>query len=180
MPHILETDHLRLRQFKVSDGAFVVALVNTPGWLEHIGNRDIHTVEEAQLYLLTGPMTSYDKLGYGLYLVELKESGTPIGMCGLIKREVLSDVDIGFAFLPEYCGKGYAYEAATATLQYAHSRLGISNVVAITNKQNNSSINLLKKLGLVYQKTVKFPDDNEDLLLFARSQNGFDLNGAIG
>jgi RimJ/RimL family protein N-acetyltransferase len=167
MSVILETDNLRLRKFNIHDGEFVVTLLNSPGWLEHIGNRDIRTLEEAQIYLLTGPMNSYEKFGFGLYLVELKEAGRPVGMCGLIKRDGLQDVDIGFAFLPEYCGKGYAYEAAMATLLFGKKELGLSRIVSITEMNNTRSINLLKRLGLEYEKTVRLPYEEKDLLLFS-------------
>jgi RimJ/RimL family protein N-acetyltransferase len=167
MSQILETELLNLRQFNVNDGEFVLKLVNTPGWLQYIGNRGIKTVEEAQIYLLTGPISNYEKQGFGLYLVELKsENHAPIGMCGLIKREGLDDVDIGFAFLPEYFGKGYAFEAAQATLDFALNTLQLSKVVSITQDNNERAIKLLKKLGFEKRGKVKLPHEDIELLLF--------------
>jgi ribosomal-protein-alanine N-acetyltransferase len=166
MAKIIETDNLILRKFTVDDGEFIVRLLNSPGWLEFIGNRDIRTVEEAQIYLLTGPISSYEKLGFGLYLVELKKENEPIGMCGLIKRDGLENIDIGFAFLPDYSGKGYAYEASVATLTYAQSQLGIPKIVSITQENNTKAISLLKKLGFTYTKNVQLPYEDTDFLLF--------------
>lgn len=167
MSLILETEKLRLRKLVADDGEFILSLLNSPGWLQFIGNRGVDTVEEAQLYLLTGPINSYEVQGFGLYLVELKEGALSIGICGLIKREALQDVDLGFAFLPEYCGKGYAYEAAQATLIYAKKDLGLKKIVAITDLNNLRSIHLLKKLGMTYEKQVRFPDEKKDLLMFS-------------
>jgi ribosomal-protein-alanine N-acetyltransferase len=166
MEQILETDLLKIRHFTVDDGEFVLRLVNTPGWLQYIGNRGIRTVEEAQLYLLTGPINNYEKQGFGLYLVELKENRIPIGMCGLIKRDGLEDIDIGFAFLPEFSGKGHAFDAAHATLKYAQQVLNINKVVSITQSNNLRAINLLKKLGFNYVKKVQLPQEEIELLLF--------------
>ncbi len=164
---VLETENLRLRKFTTADGDFVVELVNTPGWLEFIGNKGVRTREEAQLYLITGPMTSYEKFGFGLYMVELKADKTPIGMCGLIKRESLEDVDIGFALLPQYHRKGFAYEAALSTLNYAQNSLGIKRIVSITNSNNVRSISLIQKLGMVFEKKIKLPPEKKEILLFA-------------
>lgn len=166
-PVIAETTNLRIRQFVVSDGKFVRKLVNSPGWIEFIGNRAIQTEIDAQLYILTGLITSYIRHGFGMYLVELKKPRKKsIGMCGLIKRDGLEHVDIGFAFLPEFNGKGYAYEAARATLEHAAKDLGLKEIVSITNDNNIRSIRLLEKLGLVYEKKVKLPNEEKELLLF--------------
>ena len=105
---IVETERLALRRFEPSDAPFVLRLLNEPSWIEHIGNKGVHTVDDAATYLVAGPIAMYERIGFGLYLVELKESREPIGMCGLIKREALSDVDVGFAFLPEHWGGGFA------------------------------------------------------------------------
>jgi RimJ/RimL family protein N-acetyltransferase len=167
MKIILQTPRLLLREFRVGDENFIVTLVNTPGWLEFIGDRNIKTTEDANNYLMSGPMTSYVRFGFGLYLVQLKNSHEPVGMCGLIKRDHFENVDIGFAFLPEVSGKGYAYEAASATLNYAKQTLGLNRIIAITNSNNTRSIKLLNKLGLGYEKKIKMPEEKEELLLFA-------------
>ena len=166
MSLIFETTRLRLRHLDTNDGEFILQLLNSPGWLEHIGDRRVSSVEEAVLYLLTGPINSYNQQGFGLYLVETKETCLPIGICGLIKREELEHVDIGFAFLPEFCGKGYAYEAAKATLIYARNELAIQKIVSVTNVDNTRSIQLLKKLGMTFKEKVQFPNEQRDLLLF--------------
>ncbi len=108
----------------------------------------------------------YSRLGFGLYLVELKEEGISIGMCGLIKRDSLEDVDIGFAFLPKYWGRGYVLEAASAVIAYGGSALGLKRIVAITSVDNDSSAKLLKKLGLQFEGMVKLSPDLEEVSLF--------------
>ena len=147
---ILETDRLILREFNTDDAAFILLLLNNPGWLRYIGDRNVKTMDDAKNYLLNGPMKSYYENGFGLSLVELKENHLPIGMCGLIKRETLEHVDIGFALLPEYAGKGYAYEIAAATMAHAETHLGITEIVAITTEDNEHSIRLLNKIGLAF------------------------------
>src|SRR5215211_8957085 len=119
---VLETERLFLRQFTVDDAQFVLTLLNEPSFLRYIGDKKVRNIEDARQYVLNGPVASYERNGFGLYLVELKDSHTPIGMCGLIKREELPDPDIGFAFLPEFCNKGFAFEAATAVLHDARER----------------------------------------------------------
>lgn len=167
MKNIICTERLTLREFRAGDENFIVRLVNTPGWIEFIGDRNIKTAEDASNYLMSGPLTSYVRFGFGLYMVQLNETGEPLGMCGLIKRDQFDDVDIGFAFLPEASGKGYAFEAASATLKYAKEELGLNRVIAITNAHNERSIRLLRKIGLGYEKNVWMPDEKEELLLFS-------------
>jgi RimJ/RimL family protein N-acetyltransferase len=165
--YMLETERLRLRQFSLDDSAFIVRLLNSPGWLQFIGDRNVHTEEEAKTYLRKGPMASYEKNGFGLLLVERKEDKAPIGMCGLVKREGFDKPDIGFAFLPEFTGQGYAYEIAKAQMDYARQVLGLSTVLGITTPDNRSSIRLLEKIGLHFEKKFSFPDAKEELLLFS-------------
>ena len=112
MTQVLETDRLILRQLSIEDDAFILELVNDPLWLRFIGDRGVRTLDEARNYILKGPVAMYERAGFGLYLVERKIDGVPMGICGLIKRDVLDDVDLGFAFLPEYRGQGYATESA--------------------------------------------------------------------
>jgi RimJ/RimL family protein N-acetyltransferase len=162
---ILETDRLTLRQFTLNDTAFIIKLLNSPGWLEFIGDRNVTTREQAENYLLSGPLKSYHENGFGLYLVELKHDKTPIGMCGLLKRDYLENPDIGFAFLPEKMGMGYAFEIAKATIAYSKETLQVPHVLAITMHTNKSSINLLEKVGLTFLKMVSSPT-GEELMLF--------------
>jgi len=166
MNRILETERLVLRQFELTDAKFIVELVNTPGWLEFIGDRNIRTEEAAIHYLQYGPMKSYKDNGFGLCLVELKE-GTSIGMCGILKRDTLENPDIGFSFLPEFMGKGYAFEIADAVINYAKNSLKLKTIFAITVPTNKRSIQLLEKIGLKFSKTIYTPVDNEELMLFS-------------
>ncbi len=164
--NVLETERLILREFTTDDSAFLLELLNTPTWLQFIGDRGVRTPEQARTYIEEKLIHSYKTAGFGFYLTALKNNNIPIGMCGLVKRDTLEDVDIGFAFLPQHVGNGYAYEAAAATLIYAKQQLGLTRIVAITNVDNSSSIKLLNKIGLQFEKKVTLTPD-EELLLFA-------------
>ena len=155
---ILETERLSLREFTLQDTAFIIALVNTPSWLEFIGERNVKTTQDAQRFITENLMKSYTTHGYGLWLVALKDTQVPIGMCGLVNRDTLEDIDIGFALLPEYASKGYGFEMAVATLKHAKHTLGIHKVIAITDPKNVASIALLHKIGLQYEKTMQLSD----------------------
>lgn len=166
---ILETDRLQLCKITPNDVEFIFELLNTPTWLQYIGDKGIKTLADARDYIITGPMASYNKHDFGLWLVKLKQEQIPIGMCGLIKRDYLENVDIGFALLPQYTGKGYAYEAAKATLDYAQTNLALKKIVAFTNTDNEHSISLLKKIGLSFDKMITIPNDSKELMLFSTS-----------
>jgi RimJ/RimL family protein N-acetyltransferase len=144
---VLETDRLILRWLSPEDAEFILRLLNEPSWLRFIGDKGVRTIEDACSYILKGPVEMYSRLGFGLYLVELREEGFSIGICGLIKRDSLEDVDIGFAFLPTYWGRGYAYEAASSLMAYSGKVLGLNRIVAITSPDNHRSVKLLEKLG---------------------------------
>ncbi len=150
---ILATPRLRLRTADLDDADFYLALVNDPGFLEHIGDRGIRTREDAVQALLDGPIAMQAMRGHSLYVVELKDGGAPIGMCGLIKRETLDGVDIGYAYLAPYCGRGYAYEAGMAVLALAPA-LGLDRVLAITSPDNLASNGLLRKMGMRFERFV--------------------------
>ena len=167
MAAILETARLLLREFTVDDTAFIIELVNSPGWIQFIGDRNIKTVEQARNYLENGPIKSYRENGFGLFMVEVKEDGTPVGMCGILKRESLENPDIGFAFLPAFTGKGLAFEIASSTLLYAKEKLNLPVIFAITNPENKRSINLLEKIGMTFIRTIKSIPDNKELMLFS-------------
>lgn len=164
---ILSTERLRLRELNLSDAPFIIELLNSPEWLRFIGNKKIKTVEDAKNYLKKGPLKSYLDNGYGLYLVEAKEDSRSIGMCGIINREALDHPDIGFAFLPQFYNRGYAFEIAGATLNYGREKLNIKKVCAITIPENLRSIRLLEKLGLQFQKTICLPGSEELLQLYS-------------
>lgn len=172
---VLTTERLRLRHMTVDDAAFMLRLLNEPSWLRFIGDRGVKTLADAQSYILNGPVEMVNRLGFGFYIVELKDRAgpfSPVGICGLAKRPYLADVDIGFAFLPEFWGQGYAFEAAAAVLDLAHTRLGMRRVLATVRPGNQSSIKLLEKLGLRYEKTMPHPQGDSaegarELLLYA-------------
>jgi RimJ/RimL family protein N-acetyltransferase len=164
--YILETKRLRLRKFTPNDSLFIIELLNSPEWIEFIGDKNVRTETQALEYLENGPFKSNAQNGYGLSLVETKD-GLPIGMCGIIKRDSLENPDIGFAFLKEFTGKGYAYEMASATLAYAMNELKISKIPAITLPHNIRSVRLLEKIGM--KLIQSFTSQNgEELLLFKK------------
>ena len=163
---VLGTERLILREFTVEDAEFILALLNEPSFLRYIGDKKVRELEDARQYILNGPVASYKRNGFGLYLVELRESHTPMGMCGLIQREELPDPDIGFAFLPEFWSKGFAFEAATAVLQDARERLRLERILAITSLDNEASIGLLQRLGFTFEREIKLAADREPVKLF--------------
>jgi len=164
---ILETKRLLLRQLTTDDSEFILELLNEPSFIQNIGDRGVRTPIEASSYILNGPAASYAKNGFGLYLVVLKETNEPIGMCGLIKRNGLDDVDIGYAFLPKFWSKGYAVESALAVKIYAKDVIGLNRIVAITDPANEGSIRVLEKIGLRFEKMVRLSEDDIELKLFA-------------
>ncbi|SHN43750.1 GNAT family N-acetyltransferase [Chitinophaga sp. CF418] len=163
---VCETSRLIVRQFTIDDAPFIFRLLNTDIWLTYIGDRNIRGLNDARNYLVNGPLLSYDRYGFGLYLVALKDEHTPIGMTGLIKRNGLEEVDIGFAFLPEYTGKGYAFEAASAVMDYALTTLHLTRIAAITTEKNEHAISLLKKIGLHHEKMVHLPGSSTAFMYF--------------
>ena len=162
---ILDTDRLALYEFTLDDAPFVFELMNTPTWIQFIGDRGIKTLEDAKKYILDKLIKSYADNGFGLYLVKLKEENKSIGMCGLVNRPTLDDVDIGFALMPEYEGNGFGYESATAVLKYAKKELNLKKIVAITVSENQNSIKLLQRIGLHFEKMID--SDGEELMLFS-------------
>jgi RimJ/RimL family protein N-acetyltransferase len=164
---VFETGRLTLREFTFDDTDFIIRLLNSPGWLEFIGDRNVKTEEQAKNYLLAGPIKSYRENGFGLSMVETRPGKRPIGMCGLLKRDYLENPDIGFAFLPEETGKGFAFEIANATMQHAKDVLKISNIMAITMPGNKPSIRLLEKLGFNFLRMTLAPGGDKDLLLYS-------------
>lgn len=163
---VLETERLVLRQFAAQDIEFILELLNEPSFIRNIGDRGVRTIEGANAYIQNGPAASYAKNGFGLYLVKLRETDQSIGMCGLIKRDTLEDVDIGYAFLPKFWSKGYAVEATQAVKEYAKNRIGLSRLVAIVDPQNEASIRVLEKIGLKFEKMVRLSEDDIELKLF--------------
>lgn len=156
MSLIAETERLRLRHFAPDDAAFVLQLVNEPSWLQFIGDKGVRTLDDARAYLENGPLAMYARCGHGLYCIERRDSGEAVGMCGLIRRDTLPDADIGYAFLPAHWGRGYAEEAARATVEHARE-LGLPRLLAIVTPSNARSIRLLEKLGLAFERTIDTP-----------------------
>ncbi len=164
---ILETERLLLRHMTADDAEFFLELVNEPGWIDNIGDKGVRTVEAAAESIAKHYTASYETFGFGLYLVELKETGEPAGICGLVKRQSLEDVDIGFAFLERFWGKGYAVESASAVLDYGHNILMIGGIVAITSQTNHGSARVLEKIGLKFERLIKLPEYAHEERLFS-------------
>lgn len=164
---LLETSRLSLRRATGDDHAFILALVNDPDWKRFISDKGIKNEQDARDYIQKALIAMYEKLGFGLYVVEQKSDGAAIGLCGLIKRDSLEDVDLGFAFLPQFRAQGYARESSAAVLDYGNKILGLKRIVAITMPENESSIRLLEKLDFKYEKMVKAPTPGPDDKLFA-------------
>lgn len=163
---VVETERLILREFILTDAPFILELVNDPSWLQFIGDRDVHTMAEARLYLQTGPLDSYQRFGFGLYLIRQKIEETPIGMCGFVKRPSLPDVDIGYALLPQFTGQGFASEAATAVINYGKTALGLKRLAAVTAPDNSRSIKLLEKLGFHFEKMVRLAPEAQKIRMY--------------
>lgn len=170
---IVETGRLRLREATRDDADFVLQLLNEPSWRTFIREHSISTVEQAADYLEERIISSYRSLGFGLWVVELRGGGFPTGICGLLKRDNLEDVDLGFAFLERFWGRGYAYEASRACLRYAARTLGTSRVLAITVAGNTRSIAVLERLGFKYESKFSHPGSDEVLDLYAVAGDRF-------
>ncbi len=157
MKIIRETDRLIIRHYTKDDAPHIFELLNSTGWIENIGDRGIKTHDHAVAYLVDKVIPSYANEGFGFYMCELKDKNIPIGMNGLIHRPGLDHIDIGFAFLPEYHGKGYAYESSKAILDHAKHDIGLKKLLAITTPENQKSINVLKKIGMHYVDQIMLP-----------------------
>ncbi len=162
---VLTTNRLTLRRLSPDDADFIVELLNDPAFIRFIGDKRVRNAADAREYILEGPVASYQRNGFGLWLVELKDSGLPVGMCGLLKRDSLPDVDIGFAFLPAYRSQGYAFEAASAVLHYGRTELGLKRIVAITDPENADSIRVLGKIGMRFERMVTVSEGSPEIQL---------------
>lgn len=164
----LETGRLRIRPFTLADAPFILRLLNEPSFLQHIGGKGVRTLEGAEVYLGGGPMASYARHGHGLCLVEAREGGEPMGMCGLLKRDQFRDVDLGYAFVPEFWSKGYAFEAGEAVLAWGKRNLGLVKVLAIVSPDNGPSIRLLLKLGFACTGALRMAPEEPEVALYER------------
>ncbi|MFN0242061.1 MAG: GNAT family N-acetyltransferase [Planctomycetota bacterium] len=165
---VVDTARLRLRKLSADDAAFIHELVNDPAWLCYIGDKHVHTHADARRYIEDGPAASYARNGFGLYCVELADAQVPIGICGLIRREALADVDLGFAFLERHRGRGYAREAAAAVLEHARRDLRFARVIAITLPHNRASIRVLESSGFAFERRLTLPGESAELCAYAR------------
>lgn len=159
---VLMTERLALRELEPGDAPFILSLLNDPAWLRHIGDRGVRTVQAARAYLEERMISMYARNGFGLWRVEPKEGGAAMGVCGLVKRDQLPEADLGFAFMPEYRGQGYAYEAALASRDYATGALGMPRLLAITSPANAASARLLGRLGFVAEREMPWEGDEKD------------------
>lgn len=163
----IETDRLLLRRITLDDADLMLAVWNDPAFVANVGDRGVRTIEEAEAEVKAGALRSYAEFGYGPYAMVLKADGTRIGICGLFKRPGLDDPDIGFAALPDYCGRGYAGEAAQAVVAHARDDLGLGVLTAIVSPGNVPSIGLIEKLGLSFDRMIRMPGDDEDICLYS-------------
>ena len=166
---LMETERLRMRPVTVDDAALMLAVWNDPAFIRHVTDRGIRTLEQSRDAIRGGAQKLFEDYGYGPYCISLKSDGLMIGICGLFKRENLEDPDIGFSVLPEYCGKGYAGEAAQSVVEYARNTLGIGFLTAIVSPKNAPSIKLIKKLGLTFERMVTMPGDDDAICLYRRA-----------
>lgn len=169
----LETPRLRLRELTIDDGAFLLELLNEPGWQRFIGDRGVRTIDDARRYIAVAYLPMYTKLGFGLWLVETRDPiPTPVGLCGLLRREGLEDVDLGFALIERHQGRGYAHEAAAAVVDYAREPLRLRRLVAITAPDNARSGRLLEKLGFRFERMIRLPDKPESRFYVRTERSG--------
>lgn len=166
---LIETERLRLRPVTVDDTELMLAIWNDPAFIRNVSDRGIRTVEQARDAIESGAQKLFEDYGYGPYCMSLKSDGTMIGICGLFKRDNLEDPDIGFGVLPDYCGKGYAGEAAAAVVNFARNELGIATLTAIVSPTNAASIGLIKKLGLTFDQMITMPGDDDAICLYSKA-----------
>lgn len=168
---MLETSRLTLHKMTLGDAGLMLAIWNDPAFVRFVGDRGIRAVEEAEDAMRHGILRLYEDYGYGPYRVSLKDSGDAIGICGLFRRDGLDDPDIGYATLPEYCGKGYASEAGRAVIEHARTALGLERVIAIISPENAASIGLIGKLGFEFERMHRMPNDDHDICIYGKSLN---------
>ncbi|MBV6521881.1 MAG: hypothetical protein MNPFHGCM_02025 [Gemmatimonadaceae bacterium] len=164
----LHTPRLSLRRIEVGDAGFVLELLNQPSFVRFIGDRGVRTRADAETYIATAWQASYATNGFGMYLTALTNA-VPIGICGLVKRETLPDVDLGFAYLPEYWGMGYAFESASAVLEHARRDFGLRRILAIVNADNRRSISLLERLEFAFERPYRHANERIAVCLYSRS-----------
>ncbi len=166
MPKVIfSTSRLSIEEVDSSDREFIYGLLNSPNWLEFIGDRGIRTLPDAEAYIKESLQKSYEQNGYGLYKMVLKSTMTPIGLCGFLNRDYLDNPDLGFAILPKYEAKGYTSEAALEMIHYGFNELGFPTINAITTRDNLKSQRLLLKLGLAEMDSIN--QEGVDYLVYS-------------
>ena len=165
--NVISTDRLLINRITLDDAGFILKLINDKDWIKNIGDKGIRTIEETEEYIRTRFLKAYDEVGFGFYSLILKSDQQIIGIAGLVDREGIDHIDIGYGMLPEFRGKGYAFEATKAIYDYAYEELKLKKIVAIVNPDNTSSIKLLSKLGLEFERMIRFPDEEIDIMLFS-------------
>ena len=168
---VVKTERLLLRTVTANDASIILELLNEPAFIANVADRGVRTVADAANYIAEKITPSYEKHGFGFYIIELKDSGMPVGMCGLIKRDALEEVDIGYSILERYWRHGYAYDAARAVLEYARDVIGLPRVVAITSHHNSASQALLIKLGMRHEKNIQLPGFAEESMYFVQTDS---------
>lgn len=168
----LETERLSLRRFRLEDAPHVVELLNQPSFLANIGDRGVRNVDDAHRYLREGPMAMYEKYGFGLWRVARRSDDVFVGMCGLLKRDILPAVDVGYAFLPEHWGQGYAFEAASATIELGARRFGLDRIIGVVSDHNAASIRVLEKAGLRFERMYPMHPGEPEVRLYSREFGG--------
>ena len=163
---VIETERLLLGKLSADDAPFILELLNEPAFLRFIGDKGVRNLDDAGEYIRKGPVDSYERHGFGLYLTKLKDGGVPIGICGLVKRDALEDVDVGFAFLEKFWSRGYGFESAAAVLKHGRDVIGLNRIVAITHPENVSSARLLEKLGMRFERMITLSDNGGESRLF--------------
>lgn len=169
--NVIRTARLQLRELELQDDEFILQLLNEAAFLRFVGDKGVRTLSDARDYIWKGPMDSYRRFGFGLYLASLRDGGLPIGICGLVKRDYLADVDVGFAFLSRYWSKGYATESAAAVLAHGKEQLQLPRIVAITAPDNHGSIAVLEKIGLQFERMIKLTEYSPELKLFGPARH---------
>ncbi|MEJ0100327.1 MAG: GNAT family N-acetyltransferase [Pseudomonadota bacterium] len=167
---VLTTERLRLRLPQLDDAPFIQKLLNDPDWLRNIGDRGVRNTADAARYIDERLLDSFRRHGFGLWLVESRSGAEPLGLCGLLKRDYLEDLDIGYAFLPGARGQGHAFEAAQRTMRFASQELGHKRVAALVLRENISSVRLLTRLGMSFQREIQDRDSEVDLYLLQLEQ----------
>ena len=164
---ITETERLRIKEVEIDDAGFIFELYNSPSWLKYIGDRNIYSEQQARTYIQESIIPSYQKLGYGFYKIELKQTGECIGTCGFFKRSFLDHPDIGYAMLPEHQSKGYMKEASEAVIKFGKEELGLDKILAITSEENEISQRVLRNLGMERSGVVRDETNENEYVVFS-------------